>query len=159
MHPQLCTTRPLRSRRIRRGERGFTLIEVLVASVVFLIGMTGVFALESHLVHQTAQANYMSLASNLATSGIEELRMNRFQDVVGSSDCSECDPILPCDFDASGAELTTPDGLFFKRTWSAQTDAVNGVTDVTVTVRWPDFKRLLVNSERSVAMRGRVMQR
>src|SRR5687767_2462108 len=97
MHPSHAQSSPLRP---RPRERGHTLIELMVATAVFIIGMLGVFALQTAVIGNNTLAADWSLASNLAASGLERLRVDDFLDVVGASPCP---PIsardLPCYFD------------------------------------------------------------
>jgi prepilin-type N-terminal cleavage/methylation domain-containing protein len=65
-----------RPRRDRRGSRGFTIIEVLVAAVVLLIGLVSVAGLIGGTLGGTARSGYMNQAATLATEKLEDL--NRY---------------------------------------------------------------------------------
>lgn len=56
-----------------KDERGFSLIEVMVAIVIFLIGILGVYQLQIHSTAGNALANRVSAATNWATYVAEEL--------------------------------------------------------------------------------------
>jgi prepilin-type N-terminal cleavage/methylation domain-containing protein len=57
-------------------DRGFTLIETLVAMSILAIGLSTLALLTARMLQGTAQAHYFSLASQLASEKLEDL--NRF---------------------------------------------------------------------------------
>lgn len=61
---------------IRRAERGFSLVEALVAVLVFSIGLLGAGALVTTAVRNSNNAYLRSQASFLADSVVERLRAN-----------------------------------------------------------------------------------
>src|ERR1700747_799934 len=68
---------PYRQPRLNRhGSRGFTLVEVLVASVVLLIGVVAVAGLIGSTLGSTSRSGYMNQAASLATEKLEDL--NRY---------------------------------------------------------------------------------
>ena len=64
------------SRRKRRVQRGFTLIETIVAIAVLTIGLVGAAALMTQMLSNSGRSRYMSIAAMLATEKLEDL--NRF---------------------------------------------------------------------------------
>ena len=66
----------LQSNRKRARQRGFTLIESLIAIAVLTIGLLAMAALMSRMTGNSAQSRYMSAASILATEKLEDL--NRY---------------------------------------------------------------------------------
>jgi len=63
------------SRRLRRGEEGgFTLIEVLIALLVLLIGMAGILSLQLTSMKATSFSRHATEASSLAEDKVEDLR-------------------------------------------------------------------------------------
>jgi prepilin-type N-terminal cleavage/methylation domain-containing protein len=68
----------LRKSRRNTNERGFTLIETMVAIVILTIGLVSTAALMSTSVSTTAKSHYMSTAAMLATEKLEDLdRFNK----------------------------------------------------------------------------------
>ena len=68
---------PYRQPRLNRhSSRGFTLVEVLVASVVLLIGVVSVAGLIGSTLGSTSRSGYMNQAASLATEKLEDL--NRY---------------------------------------------------------------------------------
>jgi Tfp pilus assembly protein PilV len=64
------------SRHNLHSERGFTLVETMVAIAVLIIGLVSVAALIGHTVGSTNTSRYMSMAAMLASEKLEDL--NRY---------------------------------------------------------------------------------
>lgn len=60
----------------RRGCRGFTIVEVLVAAVILLVGLVSLAGLLGGTLGSTARSGYMNQAATLATEKLEDL--NRY---------------------------------------------------------------------------------
>jgi len=58
----------------RPGERGFTVVEVLIALLVLLIGMAGILSMQFTSVRATAFSRHATEASILAEDKMEDLR-------------------------------------------------------------------------------------
>ena len=54
--------------------RGFSLIEVLIASLVIMLGVTGVVTLQSAYMRNDAQSGYRHTALQLAQNKVDDLR-------------------------------------------------------------------------------------
>lgn len=57
----------------KKGTRGFTLIEVMVATFVLAIGLVSVAALATTMLATGKRSKYMALASSLASEKLEDL--------------------------------------------------------------------------------------
>jgi prepilin-type N-terminal cleavage/methylation domain-containing protein len=103
-----------------RGERGFTVIEVLIALLVLLIGMAGILSLQLTSVQATAFSRHATEASVLAEDKMEELRAVPAATLVTGSD----------QVDARGV----PDAQgYYVRDWEVDPGAS---LTITVKVRW-----------------------
>jgi type IV pilus assembly protein PilV len=91
--------------RRQRGERGFTLIELMVAMMVLVIGMTGLLALQMSGNRAAAYARHAAEAAVLAEDRIEALRTVPLASATGGEDR----------IDAMG--VPDPGGLY-QRSWS-----------------------------------------
>lgn len=68
--------------RARPGARGFTLIEVLMSLAVFVVGLSGIIALQSKSLESQASAKYINEAERLAQRLMSEARSTGFGDLV-----------------------------------------------------------------------------
>ena len=72
------------------GERAFTLIEIVIASIILAIVVTGIAAFFMHIVSMSDQMSDQGVALEMCREGIEALRT---QDVVSMSDGWQTPPI------------------------------------------------------------------
>lgn len=63
--------------RSRRGQQGFSLIEVLIAVLVLAIGLLGFALLQTMNVRFTQSSNQRTQATNLAYDMLDQIRANR----------------------------------------------------------------------------------
>lgn len=71
-----------------KGERGFTLVEIIVALMVILVAATGVLASFIAAKRYTVRANHRIIAMNLARQKLEMLRAQMRQDTWDSGNLS-----------------------------------------------------------------------
>lgn len=64
---------------LRRRQRGFTLIEVLVAILILAFGLLGFAMLQTMSVRFVQSSNYRTQATNLAYDLLDQMRANRYQ--------------------------------------------------------------------------------
>lgn len=107
---------------MKQSSAGFSLVEVLVAMVVFMIAAAAVSSLMFHSTSTVSQNNYMSQAITCAQGALEEIRTQAYEDMV----------------DASGH--TCPgDGMNFNVAWDVTTDDPgDGMKTIVVTVSWSE---------------------
>lgn len=72
----MATHEPIEKR--ARGERGFTVIEVLITLAVTLVGLAGLMTLHHVISEGTGSAGRMSEASAIAEAALEEVRQMHF---------------------------------------------------------------------------------
>jgi prepilin-type N-terminal cleavage/methylation domain-containing protein len=73
----MTTTAAISTAASRRARRGMTLIEVMIAIVILSGAMLGLAKFGGQFEHTTATAGDMSLASDLATARIEQVKTYR----------------------------------------------------------------------------------
>jgi hypothetical protein len=95
--------------RSANGARGFTIIEVLVASFILIVGLTAVAAVIGSTLGNTTRSEFMTQAATLATEKLEDL--NRYP---------SSDPNVAVTNGTSAGSLTSND---------LQNVTVNGVTE------------------------------
>ena len=107
----------------RRGERGFTVVEVLIAMLVLVIGFAGILSLQLTAMRATSFSRHATEASVLAEDKMEELRTIPVATLANGNDT----------VDARGV----PDALgLFTRAWTITTGGAT--TAVTVAVSWDE---------------------
>ena len=75
-------------------ESGFSLIEVMVAIAIFLIGILGVYQLQLHATNGNALANRVMVSKNWASYTVEEL-LGKDYDHEDLEDDNGQDPAAP----------------------------------------------------------------
>lgn len=77
-----AATKRLRSRRRRRAS-GYTLIEVMIAVGILLVGSVGIFAIEQGAIIANAEARRMATAQHVAATVVERIRRDALGWTVG----------------------------------------------------------------------------
>lgn len=95
-------------RRKARGKKGFTLIEVLVASVVFAVGMLGVLKMLHMGIVSYRYAKDMSTANALLQKQLEMVTQQAFNNVVNGTAGGS---VVFYD-NATNGDATSGDGIF-----------------------------------------------
>jgi type IV pilus assembly protein PilV len=127
----------------RCGEAGFSMIEVLIALLVLAVGLLGFAMLQSMSVRFAQSANYRTMATQLADTLLEQVRVDRenlssyVTSYSASATASDCVP-----------SVGTVSASTFKTVWQCQlgrslgdsasaTVTLSG-TLMTVSVSWND---------------------
>lgn len=106
-----------------KRERGFTMVEVLVALTIMTIGMLGIVAMQKTSFSASGYTRHATEAAILAEDKLEQLRTVT---LVGATDDSEL-------VDSTGAVVA--DGIF-TRAWTFDTSGT--LVTITVTVSWSE---------------------
>jgi type IV pilus assembly protein PilV len=88
-------------------QRGFTLIEAMVALVVLSVGMIGVAALHGQGLSAARSAQFRSVAVNLSADMADRIRVNRVGGVAyaGAIANNNCDPSAGGGVDCNPAQM------------------------------------------------------
>ena len=126
-----------------RACRGFTLIEVLIALVVFSIGLLGLAGLQTISLRFNTSAYYRTQATALAYGLADRMRANRQSALDGEYDGDFQVPSPDCDPDAAGGGAPAEDVSAWRNALACQLPEGNGAvasngTEFTITVRWDD---------------------
>ena len=113
------TNSRIRDHRRSGNEDGFTLLEVLISTVILAVGLLGVAAMQLNAIQGNAFAHKMNDASERIQTKIEEFRTRPFEDVQSEEE----------DEDEDG----------FTRVSVVQDDTpIAGAKTIVVTVSWRD---------------------
>lgn len=121
----------------RRGARGFTIIEVMMAAAILVVGFMGMIQALTIGSEMMATARRQTLANQMITQEIEKLRLTDWSSLPPSGtssltpDASFTDAIAACGL--------TPSGITLSRTVTDLDVDADGTTDlkeITITLSW-----------------------
>lgn len=108
------------------GQKGFTLLEVMIAVFLLTVAIMGVASLTTSVIKGNSSSQALTTATTLAKDKMEEQKAASFTALptAGSPDYAKAD----------GTVQTSAAGSYYSRTWGvAGTDPKT----ITVTVIWP----------------------
>ncbi len=112
--------RHIRKRKFFLKNRGFTLIEVMIAILILAVGMLAMAMLQVTAIRGGSFANQMTQASIYGQDKIEELKNATYASVTNGSDT-----------------VTSGNGVIYTRNWTVATDSpYTGSKTVNLTVSW-----------------------
>jgi prepilin-type N-terminal cleavage/methylation domain-containing protein len=118
-----------------RGDTGFTLVEVLIALVIFTIGLLGTAALTVTVIQTNAISKRQSQAIVHAQDRLEEVRELGYSNAAAAQGTEYIDPATQT-WAAGNAYVS------YKRQTVVNADTpAAGMTTVTVTVSWDSDAR------------------
>lgn len=142
-------------------QRGFTLIEVMIAILVLAFGLLGYALLQTTSVRMSQSSNYRTQATNLASEILDQMRINRLSAAdyaaqatfaAGSRTGAPCEPkantqnvaamseLWKCQVvralgDSAGATVVYADGQATVRLQWGERDVSRSTTSITVVTR------------------------
>ena len=105
-------------------EHGFTLVEVLVASLILAVGLMGVATMIARSTLQDSRAYYMSRASTMMEEFVENSTKNQYDsEMFGNMTNASVDTVI--------------DGVAYSMDCTLRNDTPIGNTkEMTCTIRW-----------------------
>ncbi|MBI3180278.1 MAG: prepilin-type N-terminal cleavage/methylation domain-containing protein [Deltaproteobacteria bacterium] len=127
-----------------KNERGFSLIELMVASMLFLVGALGLLRLMYSSSEGVTVAQKLTQATQLARTKLDELVMLPYDDAALAIGAVHEDGVK--NLGPAGTSYTPSGGAtgdfggkdgWFARSWEV-TEPVAGLKVITITVKWWD---------------------
>ncbi len=113
--------------KIRLGENGFTLLEVLVAVAIVGVGFLAAASMQGTAVTGNSKSRYWTYATYLAQDKLEEFRKTEFDDITTAGS-----PEANIDIFGSAGGL-------FTRSWSINDGSPAAfMKTITVTITWQE---------------------
>jgi hypothetical protein len=126
VHPPRLRSAPLPNHgAARRGRRGFSLAEVLLASTVLMVGISGALVTLQRSIDSIAQARQLDAASQLMQTELERLRLLNWNQLQSLQDSGR-------------TEVPVPSGGDFAR-FSCERrirDLRDGMKEITLVASW-----------------------
>jgi prepilin-type N-terminal cleavage/methylation domain-containing protein len=113
----------------QQRQRGFTLVEALIALVILSFGLFGLMQLQTRVMAGASASKTQTIAANLSQQKLEELRVKPYADIHGDSGKPE---VIP-----AGEGGTTA----FTRSWSVTEVTSPSYKKVSVTTSWIDAQQ------------------
>jgi uncharacterized protein (TIGR02598 family) len=135
-----------------QGERGFTLIEVMITLGVLSVGLLGLVGMQLVATKGVQNSAETSLATNLATSNLDELTLVDFATLQASGI-----PGFPKKYDKQGTDVTVSGASPYFTVKASYVTAGSTYVDVKVSTEWTN--ELDDTLLRTITMLGRIRQR
>jgi type IV pilus assembly protein PilV len=110
------------------SNRGFTLIEILVAVFLLVTAILGVISTTVIIIKSNALSKSMTTATTLAKDKMEQLKNTGYNDLLEGTDYANME---------STVQETSAADSIYTRTWIVNSDSpAEGMKTITVTVQW-----------------------
>lgn len=128
----------------QRHEKGFTLLEVMIALFILAFGLLAIATMQATAIKSNSQAMGLTEAANLAQDRMERLMSLAYTDP--SLEDTDGDGPGGLDRTGTGASAadhtiawTAPNGVIYTVYWNiAANDPIQNVKTIHMIVRWPD---------------------
>ncbi len=150
-------------RYIPRRERGLTLMELMLTLAIVSVGILGLTSMNFQSARAVQDAAEISLATNLASAALDEIQVNRYEDLdLGDIGTLAGQPAFPTYFDKYGRSLPNADDAYFTVSATVESESPTlGYKDVLVVVDWEDSEvggSSTFGADHEVQVRGRIRQ-
>ena len=140
------------SKRRNPGERGFSLIELLIASFVLITGVVAVATMIGTSINRDLSSKNDTIAMGVAEQQMETLKGTQYSNLTAGGSTLQSDGRLLFENPSTGAALSTVSG-YFSNVSIANSDGGQTVTyQVRWNIAWADaaqtMKRITVSARR-----------
>ena len=104
-----------------RKSAGFTLLEILIALVIFSVGILAFTSLSVTATRTGSYGGRMTEAVTFAQDKLEELKANPWEKIVSGAD-----------------QKTGPTGINYTRNWKVLEKKTRNLKTVSITIDWKD---------------------
>lgn len=113
-----------------KSEKGFTLIEVIVAIMLLVVALLGMVSVTTMVIKGNSFSKMMTTATTLAKDKMEDFNNMRYNALPGGTS--------PDYATAGGTVQASATGAYYRRSWTltANSPATN-MTKIEVKVEWP----------------------
>ena len=125
----------------RRGEGGFSLIEVLVALAILAVGLLALALFQVTAIKGNAVASKWTVATELAQDRLERFRHVAWDNIVSSNPAGfNAGTMVPqyVNLPGSAGDNTAVRGTPYYRVWFVLGNATNSLKTITVWCCWRD---------------------
>lgn len=113
-----------------KNEKGFTLIEILVAIMLLAVALMGMTSVTAMVIKGNSLSKTMTTATTLAKDKMEEFKNTSYADLATVPS--------PDYVTAGGAVQSSASGTYYKRISTLLSDSPDtGMTSIEVKVEWP----------------------
>jgi len=106
---------------LQKKSAGFTLLEILIALIIFSIGILALTSLSVTATRTGAYGGRMTEAVTFAQDKLEELKVNSWDNIVSGGD-----------------QQTGPTGINYARKWKVLEKETRNLKTVSITIDWND---------------------
>ena len=110
------------------GNRGFTLVEILIAVFLLVTALLGVISTTVIVIKSNTLSRTMTTATMLAKDKMEQLKNTGYAVLAGGTDYADMN---------SAVQTTSTADSIYTRTWTVTIDSpAAGMKTIAVTVQW-----------------------
>jgi type IV pilus assembly protein PilV len=107
--------------KLSKKPAGFTLLEILIALIIFSIGILALTSLSVTATRTGSYGGHMTEAVTFAQDKLEELKVNSWEKIVSGGD-----------------QKTGPTGINYTRNWKVLEKETRNLKTVSITIDWKD---------------------
>lgn len=124
------------------GQKGFTLLEVMIAVFLLAVAIMGTASLTTSVIKGNSSSQTLTTATTLAKDKIEELKASTYTTATEAASMWTGEDYAT----ANGTVQASAAGSYYTRSWSAP--GTNTKT-ITVTVTWPNRPPVVLKTIRA----------